>query len=133
MKSKVFHNSFRLAEHLLISLITALTTEIAPSLQPEDHDPVETVAAAISIVQADADRYKEFVAHVCFFISCAALNDSLFFYSDHTALSTSRGFFETYLKQGLKGGKVCKMCDHKMSAKEWEDFEKKVCTVSECA
>jgi hypothetical protein len=42
-----------------------------------------------------------------------------------SALSTSRGFFETYLKQGLKGGKVCKMCDHKMSDKEWTEFEKK--------
>jgi hypothetical protein len=46
--------------------------------------------------------------------------------SEWSALSTSRGFFETYLKQGLKSGKVCKMCDHKMSDKEWSDFDKKV-------
>ena len=39
--------------------ILALTNEIAPALQSEDHDPVETVAAAISLAQSDADRFKE--------------------------------------------------------------------------
>lgn len=47
-------------------------------------------------------------------------------FSDYSTLSTSRSFFDTYLKQGLKGGKVCKMCDHKMADNEWDDFVRKV-------
>lgn len=51
------------AQRGLSSSITtsALATEIAPALQSDDHDPVETVAAAISLVQSDADRFKEWV------------------------------------------------------------------------
>jgi len=51
------------AQRGLSSSITtsALATEIAPALQSDDHDPVETVAAAISLVQSDGDRFKEWV------------------------------------------------------------------------
>ena len=49
--------------------------------------------------------------------------------SDLSMLSTSRGFFETYLEQGLRGGKICKLCDHKMDDEEWVKFEAKASTV----
>jgi hypothetical protein len=51
---------FQLLEHVkFVNAALALTTEIAPVLQPDDHEPVETVAAAISLAQSDADRFKE--------------------------------------------------------------------------
>jgi hypothetical protein len=102
---------------------SALATEIAPALQSDDHDPVETVAAAIALAQSDADRFKEWV------IKPERVYRSDAPGSDLSMMSTSRGFFETYLEQGLRCGKICKMCDHKMDDEEWVRFEAKASTV----